>query len=214
MTARVTPVSGAQTGSAGLAGFILSGKTLLFARTSDLFARGFVQSMGLALVTITILIGVIFRSLRFALISLIPNVLPIMLPLSVFGLLGIPLDGPSILVSSVALGVCVDDTIHFFSKFDRGRRRGLTPAQSLTYVLTQSGAAMTVTTVVLIIGFSTLLLSDFSPNFQMGALAALMIGLAWIADFIVTTAVLSFDRRWATAQANTRTPASPSTSVA
>ena len=53
---------------------------------------------------------------------------------------------------------------------------------------------MTVTTIVLIIGFSTLLLSDFAPNFQMGALAAVMIGLAWVADFVVTTALLSYGR--------------------
>ena len=51
---------------------------------------------------------------------------------------------------------------------------------------------MTITTIVLIIGFGTLLLSDFAPNFQMGALASIMIGLAWVADFVVTAAVLSF----------------------
>lgn len=177
---------------AGQASFTISGKSLLFARTSDLFAKGFIYSMSIALSVITILIGVIFRSWRLALISLIPNVLPIILPLSVFGLLGIPLDGPSILVSSVALGVCVDDTIHFFTKFMRARKRGETARNSLVYSLSQAGAAMTITTVVLIIGFGTLLLSDFAPNFQMGALAALMIGLAWIADFVVTAAVLSF----------------------
>ena len=175
----------------GAAEMILSGKTLLFARTSDLFARGFVQSMSIALFAITILIGLLYRSWRFAVVSLIPNVLPIVLPLSVFGLLGIPLDGPSILVSTVALGVCVDDTIHFFTKFDRARKAGKSPEESLVYVFTESGAAITLTTVVLIIGFSTLLLSDFAPNFQMGALASLMILLAWFADLIATTAVLS-----------------------
>jgi len=170
----------------------LSGKTLLFARTSDLFANGFLQSMSIALFAITILIGIVFRSVRLALISLIPNLLPIMVPLSIFGLLGIPLDGPAILVSSVALGVCVDDTIHFFTKYVRGRREGYSPQESLVQTMHQSGAAMTITTVILVIGFGTLLLSDFSPNFQMGALAGLMIALAWLFDFVVTMAVLSF----------------------
>jgi predicted RND superfamily exporter protein len=187
-------VSGQATKESALADLTLSGKTLLFARTSNLFARGFVESMSLALLAITLLIGLQFRSLRFALVSLIPNVLPIILPLSVFGLLGIPLDGPAILVSSVALGVCVDDTIHFLTKFSRGEKAGLSARDALVHVLQEAGAAMTVTTVVLIIGFSTLLLSDFSPNFQMGALASVMIGLAWIADFVVTTAVLSYIR--------------------
>lgn len=176
-----------------LADLTLSGKTLLFARTSDLFARGFVQSMSLALAAITLLIAILFRSVKLALVSLIPNVLPIVLPLSVFGLLGVPLDGPAILVSSVALGVCVDDTIHFLTKFSRGRAAGLTPRDALVHTLAEAGAAMSVTTAVLIVGFSTLLLSDFSPNFQMGALASVMIALAWVADFVVTAAVLSLD---------------------
>lgn len=175
-----------------VADMTVSGKTLLFARTTQLFSRGFLESMSIALLAITLLIGFVFRSWRLALISLIPNLLPILLPLSVFGLLGWSLDGPAILVSSVALGVCVDDTIHFFTKFARGRQEGKTPEESLSYAIHVSGAAMTITTGVLIIGFGTLLLSDFSPNFQMGALAGLMIGLAWFFDFVVTTAVLSF----------------------
>ena len=101
------------------------------------------------------------------------------------------LDGPAILVSSIALGVCVDDTIHFFTKFARAQARGEDARRSLIYALTESGAAITITTVVLIIGFGTLLLSDFAPNFQMGFLAAVMIALAWVADFVVTAAVLS-----------------------
>lgn len=175
-----------------VADMTLSGKTLLFARTSDLFANGFLQSMSIALFAITILIGIVFRSVRLALISLIPNLLPIMVPLSVFGLLGVPLDGPAILVSSVALGVCVDDTIHFFTKYVRGRRKGYSPEDALVQTMHQSGAAMAITTFILVIGFGTLLLSDFSPNFQMGALAGVMIILAWIFDFVVTLAVLSF----------------------
>ncbi len=175
-----------------VADMTLSGKTLLFARTSDLFATGFLQSMSIALLAITLLIGIVFRSVRLALISLIPNLLPIMLPLSVFGLLGVPLDGPAILVSSVALGVCVDDTIHFFTKYARGRRNGYAPQEALVQTMHESGAAMTITTVILVIGFGTLLLSDFSPNFQMGALAGVMIALAWLFDFVVTMAVLSF----------------------
>ncbi len=106
-------------------------------------------------------------------------------------MIGVPLDGPAILVSSVALGVCVDDTIHFFTKFVRARRAGKTIEDSLVYSMTQAGGALTITTVVLIIGFATLLLSDFTPNFMMGTLATLMIGLAWALDFIVTPALLS-----------------------
>lgn len=182
-----------QAGATGdpVADMTLSGKSFLNARTMRLFSVGFVKSMSIALVMITLIIGFLFRSATLAAVSLIPNVLPIVVPLSVFGLLGKPLDGPAILVSSVALGVCVDDTIHFFTKFVRGRRAGKSLEDSLVYALTQAGGALTITTVLLMIGFSTLLLSDFTPNFMMGTLATVMISLAWAADFVVTPALLS-----------------------
>ncbi|MEM8712357.1 MAG: MMPL family transporter, partial [Planctomycetota bacterium] len=175
----------------GAANMVISGKTLLNARTMRLFSVGFVKSMTIALVMITLIIGVLFRSVALALVSLLPNVLPILIPLSFFGLFGVPLDGPAILVSSVALGVCVDDTIHFFTKFVRARRAGQSIEDALVYAMTQAGGALTITTIVLMIGFSTLLLSDFTPNFMMGTLATLMIALAWALDFIVTPALLS-----------------------
>ncbi len=178
-----------------LSDLTVSGKTLLFARTMRMFSVGFVKSMSIALLTITVLIGLIFRSVRLALVSLLPNFLPIVVPLSAFGLFGFPLHGPAILVSSVALGVCVDDTIHFLTNYVRAKKRGMSTEESLAFVLQESGAALTITTVVLMIGFGTLLMSDFTPNFLMGALATLMIGLAWAADFVLTPAVLSFGSR-------------------
>ena len=174
-----------------LADMTISGKSLLNARTMRLFSVGFVKSMSIALLMITLIIGFLFRSVTLAAVSLLPNVLPILVPLSFFGLFGAELDGPAILVSSVALGVCVDDTIHFFTKFVRARKSGKSTEDALVYTLTQAGGALTITTIVLMIGFSTLLLSDFRPNFMMGTLASLMIALAWGADFVVTPALLS-----------------------
>lgn len=170
---------------------IISGKSILNARTMRLFSTGFMKSMSIALLMITLIIGFLFRSPTLAVVSLLPNVLPILVPLSFFGLFGYTLDGPAILVSSVALGVCVDDTIHFFTKFIRARRAGKELEEALVYALEQSGGALTITTAVLIIGFSTLLLSDFTPNWMMGALVSIMIALAWLADFVVTPAILS-----------------------
>ena len=169
----------------------LSGKTLLYARTTDVFSRGFVQSMAIALAAITLLIGVIFRSVRLALISIVPNLLPILLPLSFFGIFGIPLDGPAVVVSSVALGVGVDDTIHFLTKFVRARRLGKSVEEAIAFVYQEAGTAITVTTLVLVIGFATLALSSFTPNVRMGQLAVVMIALAWLADVVVVPALLS-----------------------
>ncbi len=182
----------ATAGPPPLSEFVVSGKTVLFSRTPEKFIKGFIESMLLALAIITVLIAVIFRSIRVALISIVPNMLPILLPLSYFGILGEALDGPAILVASVALGVCVDDTIHFFTKYMRARRAGMAPQAALTYVYDHVGRALTSTTVVLVIGFAGLMLSDFRPNHMMGTLAVIMFALAWIADMLVTPALLSF----------------------
>ncbi len=173
------------------AAMTVSGKTLLFARTTKVFAVGFIQSMSIALVLITLIIGFLFRSWRLALTSIVPNLLPILIPLSAFGLLGMPIDGPAILVSSVALGVCVDDTIHVFTKFVRARRRGFDAEEALAHVFEEAGAAVTLTTIVLVIGFATLTMSDFAPNVLMGSLAGAMIALAWLADMLVVPVLLA-----------------------
>ena len=174
-----------------LADLTLSGKMLLNARTMDVFSKGFLMSMSLALLAISILIAVIFRSFRLALISIVPNVLPIAIPLSFFGIFNVPLHGPAILVSSIALGVCVDDTIHFFTQFSRGRARGMSNRDALVKMVKESGTAVFVTSLILMAGFSSLILSDFTPNKIMGYLAVGMIGLALVADLFVAPALLS-----------------------
>ena len=94
-------------------------------------------------------------------------------------------------VSSVALGVATDDTIHLLTKFTRARRRGLDTASALREALFTIGNALTFTTIILVLGFGVLMFSQFAPNSMMGKLAAVMIGLAWVADFLVTPAILA-----------------------
>ena len=110
--------------------------------------------------------------------------------MGLFGIWGWSLDGPAVIVVSVALGICVDDTIHFFTKFTRARGRGLAVEPALRAAFREVGAALTITTLVLILGFAVLATSEFTPNSMMGKLAIVMIALAWVADFILTPALL------------------------
>ncbi|TQV68141.1 MMPL family transporter [Exilibacterium tricleocarpae] len=174
-----------------LASLSISGKKTLMDRTGVIVAESFLKSISVALVVILIVIGVFFRSWKLGLVSALPNVLPIVIPLGIFGWLDIMIDGPAIVVAAVALGVCVDDTIHFFTKYTRAINAGSSTEQALAQTFRECGDALTLTTVVLIVGFSTLLMSSFSPNYLMGILAVSMIALAWFADFIVTPAALA-----------------------
>ncbi|MFT4512767.1 MAG: putative RND superfamily exporter protein [Planctomycetota bacterium] len=174
-----------------IATMTLSGKALLYAGMTEKFSYSFIFSMTLALCLIILVIMVIFRSVILGLVSIVPNVLPIVVPIGMFGLFGVPVDGPAVFVSSVALGVATDDTIHLLTKFTRARRRGLNTADALREALTTIGNALTFTTLILVLGFSVLMFSEFAPNSMMGKLAAVMIALAWLADFLVTPAILA-----------------------
>ena len=174
-----------------LSSMTLSGKSLLYSGMTEKFTVSFIVSMTIALCLIIAVIMVIFRSVTLGIVSIVPNVLPIVVPIGMFGLLDIPVDGPAVFVSSVALGVATDDTIHLLTKFTRARRRGLSTAAALREALHTIGNALTFTTVILILGFGVLVFSEFAPNAMMGRLAAVMISLAWVADFLVTPAILA-----------------------
>lgn len=176
---------------AALSTMTMTGKQYMFTNMFRRFSDTMVKSLIIALSAITLLIMLVFRSVRLGLISLVPNVLPILLPMAVLGLLGVQIDGPSVVVASVALGVCVDDTIHLFSKFRHFQSQGFAPPVALRLAFAQVGGALTLTTVVLVLGFSMLTLGTFRPNIVTGYLGASMIGLAWLADFVLTPALLS-----------------------
>ena len=175
-----------------LTSVMLSGKQYLFTNMFRTFSNTLIVSLGLALSVITVLIGFVFRSVRIAAVSLIPNVLPLLIPLGALGLLDIPLDGPAVLVVTVALGVCVDDAIHFLTKYTKNRKKGLPVVESFQATFEQVGAALTWTTVILTLGFTVLAFSNFRPNMLVGLLGAIMIALAWVADLLVMPAFLSF----------------------
>ncbi len=175
-----------------LTSVMFSGKQYLFTNMFRTFSNTLIVSLGLALSVITLLIGFVFRSVRIAAISLIPNVLPLLIPLGALGLLDIPLDGPAVLVVTVALGVCVDDAIHFLTKYTKHRKKGLPAVESFQATFEQVGAALTWTTVILTLGFAVLAFSNFRPNMLVGLLGAIMIALAWVADLLVMPAFLSF----------------------
>lgn len=171
-----------------------TGRIYLFANMIDAMGPNLMISLLISILSITILIAIIYRSVWIALVAMGPNVLPIVIPLAAFGYFGIMLDAAALTIAAVALGVAIDDTIHILTKFDAARKEGLSVQDSLQRTFRELGAAVTNTTVILIVGFSVMLLSSFRVNILIGALATVMIGLAWVTDFILTPALLSFLR--------------------
>ena len=140
-------------------------------------------------VTLTILIAM--RSFRYAFISMIPNSIPAFMAFGVWGLLVGQVNMAVAGVFSISLGILVDDTVHFITKYRRGRLvKGLSPEESIHYAFANVGSALLVTTIVLVIGFSMLVMSDFNLNSMMGLLTAITIGIALVFDFLILPPLL------------------------
>ena len=169
----------------------LTGLLTLLARTIDLMMVSMAESYLIAATVITVLMMIVLGSWKLGLWSMIPNFLPILLGLGLMRLLDLPLDAMSILVGSIALGLAVDDTIHFLHNFRRYHAQTSDVAESVRLTLTTTGRAMLFTTVVLSCGFYTYLISDMSNLFSFGLITGTTIILALLADLLLAPALMT-----------------------
>lgn len=147
-------------------------------------------SLGLSIVLIFIPIILLFRSLRTGLYSIPPNVLPIVVTLGTMGWLGIELNMATVMIATVALGIAVDDTVHFLEHY-RGRlAEGLDPEASLRRTLHTKGPGIFVTTAVISTGFGVMTMSSFTPTQHFGGLCSLAMLAALLGDVVFLPALL------------------------
>jgi len=157
-----------------------------------------INSLILALILITVVCVVTFRSIRLGLISLIPNALPILLTFGVWGMLGEHIDFAVSIVATAALGVIIDDTIHLLVRYQRSREEGSQRGQAFQYALHDVGHALLFTSIILVLGFGLFLLSGFRINSSMGAMISLSIAFALAFDFLCLPGLLmKFDKKTA-----------------
>jgi hypothetical protein len=130
-----------------------------------------------------------FRSKSILFASLLTNLIPIFTMIGILAWFNIPLRVPTAFTFSVALGIAVDDSLHFLLRFKRELSKGLSRKESIKNTIMNTGAALMITTTVLVSGFLCLLLSAFLPSFQFGLLSAAMIGSALICDLTLLPAL-------------------------
>lgn len=143
-----------------------------------------------ALLLISLVLLFLFRSVKYGVLSLIPNLLPAVIGYGFWGLYSGALDLGQMMVLTLTTGIVVDDTVHLLGKYLDLRRTGLASAQALEQVLTGSGAALVMTTTVLVIGFSLLTLSGFAPTAHLGLLTAVILAAALVFDLLLLPALL------------------------
>ena len=151
----------------------------------------------IALVLISLVLLLALRSVKIGLISLVPNLAPAAMGFGLWGILYGQVGLGLSVVMGLTLGIVVDDTVHFLSKYLRARReRGMDANDAVRYAFHTVGIALLVTTLVLIAGFMVLTQSGFKLNADMGLLTAITIALALVADFLFLPPLLmKLDRK-------------------
>jgi hypothetical protein len=125
---------------------------------------------------------------------MIPNLFPILLNFGIMGLFNIPLDTGTALIAAVALGIAVDDTIHFLTDYQRRRAQGVPIMETLQGVIQDKGRAIISSSMILTIGFGVLVLSRFMPVVHFGLLCAVIMITALIGDLVLMPAMISQKR--------------------
>ncbi|OUR99591.1 hypothetical protein A9Q84_00805 [Halobacteriovorax marinus] len=169
-----------------------SSPAIMFSYITERNVKAMAWGTLLAFLLITGVLIVSLRSFKYGLISLLPNIIPAILAFGIWSLVVGTAGFAIAIVSSVTIGIVVDDTVHFLSKYVRARReKGLSTKEAIEYSFSTVGSALIVTSVVLSIGFSILMFSAFKMNVTLGALSALTIIVALIADFTFLPALLA-----------------------
>jgi predicted RND superfamily exporter protein len=168
-----------------------TGKALLFLKGTEYLITNLMISLVLAILLISLFMAYLFRSFRMIVISLIPNILPLIITAGIMGFVGIPIKPSTILVFSIAFGISVDDTIHFLAKY----RQELVLHQwkikvSVYGALKETGVSMFYTSIVLFFGFSIFTVSDFGGTIALGALVSITLLLAMLSNLVLLPALL------------------------
>ena len=166
-----------------------TGTTVVALKTNDYLVQSLVNSLGLALIFISIIMAFMFRANSILFASLITNLIPIFTVLGILAWLGISIRPPTAMTFAVALGIAVDDSLHFLLRYRKELKNGQSRVDAIKSTIMNTGSALLITTSVLVAGFSVLLLSAFLPTYQFGLLSAAMIGTALLCDLTLLPAL-------------------------
>jgi hypothetical protein len=168
----------------------VTGSGRLFSTLDHYLVRSQISSFATAFVTVFAVIFLVFRSWRFGLLSIAPNLVPVLAVFGVMGWMGISLNVATVMVASVALGVVDDDTIHFISRYRRETRNGATTDEAIETATTHEGRAALTTAIVNSCAFAVLALSEYRPSAWFGGLLALTMIVAFLAEVFILPAMI------------------------
>ena len=169
----------------------VTGMVALLGRTMSATIESMKQSYLIAILVITFMMILLIGDIRIGLVSMIPNLTPIVLTLGLMGWFGIPIDLFTMLIGSIAIGLAVDDTIHFMHNYRRYHHETGDVPEAVRSTLLTTGRAMLVTTVVLSCGFFLYMFATLSNLFNFGLLTGFALIMALLADLFLAPALMA-----------------------
>ena len=165
---------------------IILDKNAVYARESLL------QGLGIAVIIISLLMALLFKNWRMVLISLVPNVFPLIFAGGLLGFLGIELEAGVAILFAIVFGIAVDDTIHFLSKFKLSKDKGLSNEAAIRITFLETGKAICLTSIILFFGFLIMLFSVNPPSVTVGLMISVTLFTALFSDLLIIPVLI----RW------------------
>jgi hypothetical protein len=178
------------------ASFRVTGRSLLAMRAVDNVIRDMLMSLLTAFLVICAAVSLLFRSWKVGLISMVPNVIPLVMTMGFMGIAGIALRTSTLIIFSVSLGIAVDDTIHYLTRFREELFRTGDYTGSMHRALQSAGRAILLTTLIMIAGFAVFLSSDFKASRDFGLLASMTLGAALLGSLLFLPASINLIKPW------------------
>jgi hypothetical protein len=169
----------------------VTGSGRLFSTLDHYLVLSQISSFTTAFLTVFAVIFLVFRSWRFGLLAIVPNLVPVLTVFGLMGWIGISLNVATIMLASVALGIVDDDTIHFISRYRRETAAGEPTNHAIEIALAHEGRASLTTALINSTSFAVLALSSYKPTAWFGGLLALTMGVAFLAEAFILPAIIT-----------------------
>jgi diguanylate cyclase (GGDEF)-like protein len=171
--------------------FQVTGLGIVISKSSDLLSKGQVKSLSITILLIFVIMFSLFMTRKVALITLLPNLFPVVVNFGVMGWMGIELSMATSLIASIAIGLAVDDTIHYMVQYNLEFKKDLDRERALTETIQRVGKPIMLTTLTLGIGFSILIFSHFKPTAVFGLLMVVTMFSALVGDLILLPTLMT-----------------------
>lgn len=179
----------------------VTGASVVFLKGTEYLIHNLILSLILAIAVISVIMAILFGSARMVIISIVPNLIPLVMTAALMGYLNIPLKPSTILVFSIAFGISVDDTLHFLAKYRQElKTNGWKIGEAVMSAIHETGISMFYTSMVLFFGFSMFIASDFGGTVSLGILVSLTLFFAMFANLLILPAFLLSVEKWVSAR--------------